>query len=76
MGFDVSVKLSNRTNDYFIKFLKQWLISDTVASFFVFDLQGFEFLLDTIGIGSEVKSEGAEFEVIEREEAKETTIEA
>lgn len=51
IGFDMSVKLSQRTNEYFIKFLKQWLVSDAVASYFVFDLEGFEFLLDTIGIG-------------------------
>ena len=38
MGFDMSVKLSNRTNEYFIKFLKQWLVSDQVASYFVFEL--------------------------------------
>ena len=27
-GYDMSLKLCNRTNEYFIKFLKQWLISD------------------------------------------------
>lgn len=51
LGFDVSVRLSERTNEYFIKLLGQWLISDSVASYFVFDLGGFEFLLDTIGLG-------------------------
>lgn len=53
LGFDISVRLSERTNEYFIKLLGQWLISDSVASYFVFDLGGFEFLLDTIGVGSE-----------------------
>mmetsp|Transcript_9033 Transcript_9033/g.8477 ORF Transcript_9033/g.8477 Transcript_9033/m.8477 type:complete len:142 (-) Transcript_9033:21-446(-) len=53
LGYDMSLKLSRRTNAYFIKFLKQWLISDSVASYFVFELEGFEFLLDTIGIGQE-----------------------
>jgi hypothetical protein len=47
------VRLSERTNEYFIKLLGQWLVSDSVASFFVFDLGGFEFLLDTIGLGGE-----------------------
>jgi len=28
------------------------LINDSVASYFIFDLGGFEFLLDTIGVGS------------------------
>ncbi len=28
------------------------MVSDAVASYFVFDLGGFEFLLDTIGVGS------------------------
>ena len=53
LGFDVSVRFSERTNEYFIKLLRQWLVSDSVASYFVFDLGGFEFLLDTIGVGSE-----------------------
>jgi hypothetical protein len=71
LGYEISVKLSNRTNDYFIKFLKQWLISDSVASYFVFDLEGFEFLLDTIGVGSENnKNEALDFELVEREEEK------
>jgi len=48
----VSVRLSERTNEYFIKLLGSWLVSDVVASYFVFDLGGFEFLLDTIGVGS------------------------
>ena len=69
LGMDMSLKLSNRTNAYFIKFLKQWLISDSVASYFVFDLEGFEFLLDTIGIGADHKG-GETLEVIEREEEK------
>ena len=57
LGFDLSVRLSERTNEYFTKLLGQWLISDNVASYFVFDLQGFEFLLDTIGVGAETKLE-------------------
>lgn len=53
LGYDTAIKLSERTNEYFIKFLGSWLVSDSVASYFVFDLSGFEFLLDTIGVGSE-----------------------
>ena len=56
LGFDTSVRLSERTNEYFIKLLGQWLVSDSVASYFVFELGGFEFLLDTIGVGSEGES--------------------
>jgi hypothetical protein len=33
--------------------LSSWLVNDTIASYFVFDLNGFEFLLDTIGVGQE-----------------------
>lgn len=76
LGFELSVKLSNRTNEYFIKFLKQWLISDSVASYFVFDLEGFEFLLDTIGLGSEDKKiDNIDFEIVEREEDKSKSVE-
>lgn len=53
IGFDVSTRLSERTNEYFTRLLGQWLVSDSVASYFVFDLGGFEFLLDTIGQGGE-----------------------
>ena len=53
LGYDMSMKISERINEFFIKLLGQWLISDHVASYFVFDLGGFEFLLDTIGVGSE-----------------------
>jgi hypothetical protein len=51
LGYDLSTKLSERTNSYFVKLLSSWLINDHVASYFVFDLGGFEFLLDTIGVG-------------------------
>jgi hypothetical protein len=53
IGFDISTKYSEKTNEFFTKLLSSWLISDQVASFFVFDLGGFEFLLDTIGVGAE-----------------------
>jgi hypothetical protein len=72
LGFEMSVKLSDRVNEYFIKFLRMLLVNDSVASYFVFDLSGFEFLLDTIGVGSENESvqkrlgdTGLEFEFIE-----------
>jgi len=47
------VKLADRNNELFINFLNAWLVNDKVASYFVFDLRGFEYLLDTIGIGHE-----------------------
>lgn len=77
LGFELSVKMSDRANEYFIRLLRLLLVSDAIASYFVFDLRGFEFLLDTIGVGSE--SEGnikrfgeasAEFEVVESSEAR------
>jgi len=49
MGSDSLLTLSRRTNEYFTKFVASWLKSDSIASHFVFELGGFEFLLDTIG---------------------------
>lgn len=79
LGYDTAIKLSERTNEYFIKFLGSWLVSDSVASYFVFDLSGFEFLLDTIGVGSETDEnskhleDGEEFELINSiEESKQS----
>jgi len=73
LGFELSVKLSDRANEYFIKLLRLLLVSDSIASYFVFDLKGFEFLLDTIGVGSEsdgnIKKLGEsalEFEIVEQ----------
>lgn len=72
LGFEISVKLSERVNEYFIKLLKLLLINDHVASYFVFDLCGFEFLLDTIGVGSETDSnmrklsDGMEIDLIDQ----------
>ena len=43
------MNLSRRTNEYFARFVGSWLKSDSIASHFVFELGGFEFLLDTIG---------------------------
>jgi hypothetical protein len=53
IGPDALLSLSRRTNDYFTKFVGGWLKSDTIARHFVFELGGFEFLLDTIGKRSE-----------------------
>lgn len=66
------MKLSERTNEYFIKLLGYWLISDQIASYFVFDLGGFEFLLDTIGIGEGDSQELGDYEVMNgrKEESK------
>lgn len=49
IGPDALMSLSRRTNDYFTKFVGGWLKSDSIARHFVFELGGFEFLLDTIG---------------------------
>jgi len=49
VGADALMSLSRRTNGYFTKFVGNWLKSDSIASHFVFELGGFEFLLDTIG---------------------------
>jgi hypothetical protein len=49
IGADALMTLSRRTNDYFTQFVGAWLKSDSIASHFVFELGGFEFLLDTIG---------------------------
>jgi hypothetical protein len=51
------MNLSRRTNGYFTKFVGNWLKSDSIASHFVFELGGFEFLLDTIGKKDENVSE-------------------
>jgi hypothetical protein len=49
----MSIKLTKRTNFLFTKLLSNWLVSDTVVNFFVFELRGFEFLLDTISPNEE-----------------------
>ena len=48
LTFDTSLRLSDNSNEFFSGFLSKWLISDKVASTFVFDLNGFEFLLDSL----------------------------
>jgi len=59
IGADALMSLSRRTNDYFTKFVGSWLRSDSIASHFVFELGGFEFLLDTIGTSNESGGEQA-----------------
>jgi len=49
IGADALMNLGRRTNEYFTLFTATWLRSDAIASHFVFELGGFEFLLDTIG---------------------------
>jgi hypothetical protein len=44
----VAIRLTTRCNDLFTKLLSTWLVSETVVNYFVFELRGFEFLLDTI----------------------------
>jgi hypothetical protein len=58
-GADALLCLSRRTNDYFTKFVGNWLKSDPIASHFVFELGGFEFLLDTIGKKEEGQNNGS-----------------
>jgi hypothetical protein len=48
IGFDQAIALSNRTNALFTKLLSVWLVSEKAVNYFVFELKGFEFLLDTI----------------------------
>jgi len=48
VGFDQAITLSNRTNALFTKLLSSWLVSEKAVNYFVFELKGFEFLLDTI----------------------------
>lgn len=59
IGADALMSLSRRTNDYFTKFVGSWLKSDSIASHFVFELGGFEFLLDTIGTSNDGGGERA-----------------
>lgn len=58
-GADALMALSRRTNEYFTKFVGNWLKSDPIASHFVFELGGFEFLLDTIGKNEENQDNSA-----------------
>lgn len=48
VGFDQAIALSTRTNTLFTKLLSSWLVSEKAVNYFVFELKGFEFLLDTI----------------------------
>lgn len=56
VGFDTAISLTNKTNNLFSKLLSSWLVSEKAVNFFVFELKGFEFLLDTISCD---KSESA-----------------
>lgn len=48
VGFDQAIALNNRTNQLFTELLSSWLVSEKAVNYFVFQLKGFEFLLDTI----------------------------
>lgn len=48
VGFDQAILLNTRTNALFTKLLSSWLVSEKAVNYFVFELKGFEFLLDTI----------------------------
>ena len=65
ISIDACSKLAERTNTTFTKLLSQWLVSDEIVKYFVFELKCFGFLLDTIG------SEDAPAESTAIEESKE-----
>lgn len=48
VGFDQAITLNTRTNALFTKLLSSWLVSEKAVNYFIFELKGFEFLLDTI----------------------------
>ena len=49
MGQYISHRLSTRSGIIFQKLLNQWLVADSIVNYFVFELKGFEFLLNSIG---------------------------
>jgi hypothetical protein len=55
LSVDYLMGLNQRTNIYFSRFVAAWLKTDAQANHFVFDLGGFEFLLDIIGKSKERK---------------------
>lgn len=59
IGFNTAITLSEKTNLWFTQLLSQWLVSDKIVNYFVFELKGFAFLLDTIATdkAKEVNSE-------------------
>jgi hypothetical protein len=40
-------------NKIFSNLLRKWLVTESVVKFFVFELNGFDFLLETIGMSVE-----------------------
>lgn len=69
VGADTLMNLGRRTNEYFTLFVGCWLKSSSIASHFVFELGGFEFLLDTIGKLNESKAPEKETKaVLERDQ--------
>ena len=53
LSVDYLMGLNQRANTYFSRFVAAWLKTDAQANHFVFDLGGFEFLLDIIGKSKE-----------------------
>ena len=77
IGADALMNLSRRTNEYFTKFVGNWLKSDSIARYFVFELGGFEFLLDTIGKKEQAKEESSESQLqVEDEKPKSSLIDS
>ena len=73
IGFDSSLLLAKRSNSLFTKLLDSWLVSDITINYFCFDLQGFAFLLDTIGT-DENKSGDLGFGEEKKEDGSVTSI--
>ena len=53
LSVDYLIGLNQRTNIFFSRLVAAWLKTDAQANHFVFDLGGFEFLLDIIGKSKE-----------------------
>jgi len=49
MAIQMSHRLQVRISQIFQKLIAKWLVESSVVEFFVFELKGFDFLLETIG---------------------------
>lgn len=58
MGLQVSHRLTSRANAILQNLLRKWLVSESIVRYFVFELDGFDFLLETIGTSYESLSQG------------------
>ena len=74
IGFDSCLKISKRSNQLFTKLLESWLVSDVTINYFCFDLQGFAFLLDTIGSSVAKSEEKPKVEESKAEQQKQISL--